>query len=444
MFSAVAIRLLGPAMAYKAYRAYWLGTLASVAGFQMLTFSQYVIIHRLTHDPKYLAWVALASAVPAIVLNIYGGVLADKLERRRLIAVTQIINGFLILILTILTFAEIVQPIHVIMLAFLSGAVNAFDQPARQALFPSLINPKVMMNAVALNSAIWTGIRIIAPAFAGFIIALAGEGVSFLLSALGFFTMAVVVLTLHVPVVDNSLPGRPTGGWGSSRSRGGPLEGLKFIAANNAFVFLIGMSFFNSFFGMAYIPMMPVFAEEILKVGVEGQGILMGLGGVGALAMTMTLGRMGNIKQRGFLIIIGAFMFGLLLATFSISAQFVGNYYLAMVLMFIMGMSSSVYMISIMSSLQLMVPDDMRGRVMGFYSMTYSIMPLGGLYAAAAAGLFGGGSKGVPPAVALGGLFVALFAIGPALLNRNVRNVGILVQDFQSDDSSKTVSSASD
>ncbi len=444
MFSAVAIRLLGPAMAYKAYRAYWLGTLASVAGFQMLTFSQYVIIHRLTHDPKYLAWVALASAVPAIVLNIYGGVLADKLERRRLIAITQIVNGSLILILTILTFAEIVRPIHVIMLAFLSGAVNAFDQPARQALFPSLINPKVMMNAVALNSAIWTSIRIIAPAFAGFIIALAGEGVSFLLSALGFFTMAVVVLTLHVPVVDNSSPGRSVGAWGSSRRRRGPLEGLKFIAAKNVFVFLIGMSFFNSLFGMAYIPMMTVFAEEILKVGVEGQGVLMGLGGVGALTMTMTLGRMGNIKQRGLLIIIGALMFGLLLATFSISAQLVGNYYLAMVLMFIMGMSSSVYMISIMSSLQLMVPNDMRGRIMGFYSMTYSIMPLGGLYAAAAAGLFGGGSEGVPPAVALGGLFVALFAIGPALLNSNVRNVGILAQDFQPNNSSKAVSSASD
>ena len=444
MFSAVAIRLLGPAMAYKAYRSYWLGTLASVAGFQMLTFSQYVIIHRLTHDPKYLAWVALASAVPAIVLNIYGGVLADKLERRRLIAITQIINGSLILILTILTFAEIVRPIHVIVLAFLSGAVNAFDQPARQALFPSLINPKVMMNAVALNSAIWTGIRIVAPAFAGFIIALAGEGISFLLSALGFFTMAEVVLTLPVPTGNNSSSRRSGGAWERSRRQGGPLEGLKFIAANNIFVFLIGMSFFNSFFGMAYIPMMPVFAEEILKVGVEGQGVLMGLGGVGALIMTMTLGRIGNIKQRGLLIIIGALMFGLLLATFSISAQLVGNYYLAMVLMFIMGMSSSVYMISIMSSLQLMVPNDMRGRIMGFYSMTYSIMPLGGLYAAAAAGLFGGGSEGVPSAVALGGLFVALFAIGPALLNSNVRNVGILAQDFQPNNSSKAVSSASD
>ena len=443
MFSAVAIRLLGPAMAYKAYRLYWLGSLASVAGFQMLTFSQYVIIHRLTHDPKYLAWVALASAVPAIVLNIYGGVLADKLERRRLIAITQIINGSLILILTILTFAEIVRPIHVIVLAFFSGAVNAFDQPARQALFPSLINPKVMMNAVALNSAIWTGIRIVAPAFAGCIIALAGEGISFLLSALGFFTMAAVVLTLHVPTGNNFSSGQ-SGGQGRSRRQSGPLEGLKFIAVNNIFIFLIGMSFFNSFFGMAYIPMMPVFAEEILKVGVEGQGVLMGLGGVGALAMTMTLGRVGNIKQRGLLIIIGALMFGFLLATFSITAQLVGNYYLAMVLMFVMGMSSSVYMISIMSSLQLMVPDDMRGRIMGFYSMTYSIMPLGGLYAAGAAGLFGGGSEGIPSAVALGGLFVALFAIGPALLNSNVRNVGILIQDFRSDNSSEAVSSASD
>ena len=431
MFSAIMVRALGSAMAYPAYRAYWFGTLASVSGFQMLNFSQFWIIHRLTHDPIYLGYVGLASAIPSIVLNIFGGVLADRLERRRLIAITQTVNGLLIIVLTLLTFTGIVQPIHVIILAFLAGAVNAFDQPARQALYPALIDHKVMMNAVALNSAIWTGTRIVAPAFAGLIISFAGEGVSFLLSSLGFFAMAVIVMSIEIPAVHT-----PTGSSDESRKQsgshgGGLLEGVKFIAGNNIFLFLISMTFFNSFFGMSYIPMMPVFAVEILKVGADGQGVLMGLGGVGALGMTIVLGRIGNFRQRGWLIIVGSLLFGLFLAAFAYTAQLLGNYILAMSLMFLMGASSSIYMISIMSSLQLMVPDNMRGRVMGFYGMTWSIMPLGGIFAGGLASLFANGSDGVPIAVALGGLLVALFAIGPALLNGNVRSVGVIIEKYQ-------------
>ena len=199
MLSAIMVRALGPAMAYPAYRAYWFCTLASVSGFQMLNFSQFWIIHRLTHDPMFLGYVGLASAIPSIVLNIFGGVLADRLERRRLIAITQTVNGLIIIVLTLLTFTGIVQPFHVIVLAFLAGAVNAFDQPARQALYPALIEYKVMMNAVALNPAIWTGTRIVAPAFAGLIITLAGEGTSFLLSSLGFFAMAIIVMSIDIP-----------------------------------------------------------------------------------------------------------------------------------------------------------------------------------------------------------------------------------------------------
>ena len=432
MLSAMMVRALGPAMAYPAYRAYWFGTLASVSGFQMLNFSQFWIIHRLTHDPMFLGYVGLASAIPSIVLNIFGGVLADRLERRRLIAITQTVNGLLIIVLTLLTFTGIVQPFHVIVLAFLAGAVNAFDQPARQALYPALIEHKVMMNAVALNSAIWTGTRIVAPAFAGLIITLAGEGTSFLLSSLGFFAMAVIVMSIDIP---SKVP-TSTGSSDESRRQsdshgGGLLEGVKFIAGNNIFLFLISMTFFNSFFGMSYIPMMPVFAVEILKVGADGQGVLMGLGGVGALGMTIVLGRIGNFKQRGWLIIVGSLLFGLFLAAFAYTAQILGNYILAMSLMFLMGASSSIYMISIMSSLQLMVPDNMRGRVMGFYGMTWSIMPLGGIFAGGLASLLGNGSDGVPVAVALGGLAVALFAIGPALLNGNVRSVGVIIEKYQ-------------
>ena len=184
------------------------------------------------------------------------------------------------------------------------------------------------------------------------------------------------------------------------------------------------MTFFNSFFGMAYITMMPAFAVDILKVGARGQGLLMTVGGVGALGVTMLLSSAGNFHRKGLLIIGGGVAFGLSIVAFALTSRFVGSYPLALALMFVMGTSSSTYMISIMSSLQLLVPDRMRGRVMGFYGMTWSIMPLGGMQAGAVATFVG-----VPVAIAIGGALVAAFSLGPALINRQLRNLGsILMQ----------------
>jgi MFS family permease len=186
------------------------------------------------------------------------------------------------------------------------------------------------------------------------------------------------------------------------------------------------MTFFNSFFGMAYISMMPVFAVDILKVGADGQGVLMSVGGVGALTVTIYLGARGSSQHRGLLIIGGAVLFGLAVAAFALTSRYVSSYSLAMALIVVMGMSSSVYMISIMSSLQLLVPNNMRGRVMGFYGMTWSIMPLGGFLAAGA-----GSAIGLPFAIAAGGLLVSGFALGPALLNRKIRTIGALLAEAE-------------
>ena len=425
MISIISQKLLGPAMAYPAYRAYWLGTLASVIGFQMLNFSQFWIMRELTESPLYLGYVGLANAVPAIVLNIFGGVLADKLDRKKLISITQTVNGALILILSGLTFAGVIQAWHVIALAFLAGAINAFDQPARQALYPSLIDRAVMMNAVALNSAIWTGTRIIAPAIAGIIIYLTNTGTSFLISALGFFTMAAIVLSLSIPKDQSDISQSP--------KKNDLFEGIRFIWKNNIFLILICITFFNSFFGMSYIPMMPVFGVDILEVDADKLGILMGLSGVGALMATMIIGRTGNFKQKGLLIIVGSLLFGISITVFAFTSMQYGNYYVALALLFIVGASSSTYMISIMSSLQMLVPNHMRGRVMGFYGITWSIMYLGGMYVGSLARYIEEDGNGVPIAVAIGGFFVAIFAIGPFFMNRNVRNLGTILQRHQTE-----------
>ena len=407
-----------PALKYPQYRSYWFGTLASVCGFQMLMFAQGWLTYELTGSPLYLGYVAVASAVPSIALNLFGGVFADRLDKRKLIFYTQILTATLIFTLAFLTLFEVVRVWHIIALAFAAGAVNAFDQPARQALYPHLIDRRVIMSAVALNSAVWQGTRIVAPMIAGIIIGLIGTATAIFVAGAGFVIMAIVILTLRIPRMDI----------GSTGSAFGALwEGLRFISGSSIFSFLIAMTFFNSFFGMAYITMMPAFAVDVLKVGADGQGLLMTVGGVGALGVTLLLSSSANFQRKGLLIIGGGLAFGISIIAFALTSRFVGSLPLAMVLMFIMGTSSSTYMISIMSSLQLLVPDRMRGRVMGFYGMTWSIMPLGGMQAGAIAAFVG-----VPVAIAIGGGLVAAFALGPALINRQVRNIGsILMQSEQ-------------
>jgi MFS family permease len=414
----VLVSLLPPALQYRAYRAYWLGMLSSVTGYQMFRVGQLWLIYQITESPLFLGYVGVANALPGMFFNLFGGVFADKLDKRRLIMSTQATTGSLIFILATLTALEMVEAWHILAVAFLAGAVEAFDTPARQAIYPHLIDRKVMTSAVAMNSVIWQGTRIIAPAIAGFIIDLKGTPVTFYASGVGFMIMATVMLFLRVPPIPRGSKGNPAQDM---------LEGLRFIKRNSIFSFLISMTFFNSFFGMAYIMLMPVFAVDILDVGARGQGLMLGIGGLGALLTTFYFGSRPNVPYKGFLIIGGAVMFGLLVASFALTSQFIGpltsrftgSFVLLMGILFVMGISQSTYMISIQSSLQMMVPDAMRGRVMGFYGMTWSIMPLGGMQASALANFIGASF-----AIVVGGLAVSGFALGPGLINPKVRNLG--------------------
>ena len=386
--------------------------LVSVSGFQMFRAAQAWFVYELTGSPLFLGYAAAASAAPGIVFNLFGGVFADKLDKRLLVMATQAANAGLILLLGIMTLLDVVEVWHVLVIVFLSGSVEAFDTPARQAIYPHLIDRRAMMSAVALNSSVWSGNRIVAPAIAGFIIALTNMETSFFVAAFCFAVMAVVMVFLKVPAI-------PQGG------RGNPIqdmfEGLSFIGRNSIFSFLIGMTFFNSFFGMAYVFLMPMFAQDSLGLGAGEYGTLLSAGGVGSLLVTLWLGSRRDTRYKGPLIIGGAALFGISLIVFGITSRYIGSFELALVILFLMGAVTSTYMISIQSSLQMMVPDRMRGRVMGFYGMTWSIMPLGGLQAGALANI---AFVGAPFAVVIGGLAVAAFAIGPALLNGKVRNLG--------------------
>ena len=401
-----------PAFRYPAFRAYWSGLLCAVTGFQMFRVAQSWLVYELTGSPLYLGYALAANAVPGIFFNLVGGVFADRMNKRLLVLCTQGVTGVLIFVMAIMTLLGTIEVWHVLVLAFLVGAVEAFDNPARQAFFPHLIDRSVMTSAVALNSSIWQGTRITAPAIAGFLIDLVNTGTALLVSSLGLFVMAVVMLFLRVPPIPQGAPANPARAmW----------EGMTFIGKNGIFAFLIGMTFFNSFFGMSYVLLMPVFAVDVLEVGARGQGFLLGAGGVGSLATTIWLGARGGFQHRGLAIVGGAIVFGLGVVVFGITSHFLGWYALALALMVAVGISNSIYMISIQSSLQMLVPDNVRGRVMGFYSMTWSIMPLGGLQAGALASV---SWIGAPFAVAIGGGAVALFALATGAFNGRIRELG--------------------
>lgn len=348
--------------------------------------------------------------MPPIILNLIGGVVADRFDRRRLIIATQSITAGLMVLLATLTASGVVAVWHVLAIAAVTGAVNAFNTPARMALFPHLIERPALMSAVALNSSIWQGTRIVAPAIAGVLVAVFDTATAFYVAAAGNLIMAVVVVFLPAPAAQ---------GPRSANAMQDLTEGVRFIARNSVFSFLIGMTFFNSFFGMAYVMLMPVFAVDVFGVGAGGQGLMMSVGGAGSLLVTLYLGTRKSVRGKGLILIGGAVMSGLTLAAFGLTADVVGSYSLAVALLFFVGAFTSTYMISIMSSLQMLVPDRMRGRVMGFYGMTWNIMPLGGMQAGALAGYVG-----APIAVMIGGLVVTAFAAGPALLNRQVRSLG--------------------
>jgi MFS family permease len=400
---------LPPALKYPAFVNFWLGMFGAVGGFQVLWFSQLWLMHELTGSPLYLGYVGLANAIPAIALNLVGGVVADTVKKKRLIVVTQTLSSALVFLLGILTVSGIVEVWHVMVIAVLAGAVNAFNQPARQALYPQLVDRTALMSAVALNSSVWQGTRIIAPAIAGGLIALFGTASAFFFAGAGMFSFAIVVYRLRFSEVERKTTNNPMGDL---------LEGLKFIRDNSIFSFLMGMAFFNSFFGMAYITQMPVFARDILNIGAEGQGFLMSISGVASLLVTVWLGTARNVQHKSLLLLGGGTMTGLSVAGFALTSQYIGSYLLAGIFMFLIGIFTSMYMISIMNSLQMMVPNHMRGRVMGFFGMTWNIMPLGGLYAGAFAELVG-----TPSAIAIGGMLVTLFAIGSALMNKRVRSL---------------------
>ncbi len=393
------------------YRRYWLGSLASIGATQLLVLGMGWLVFELSGSTLKLGLLGAAGAIPQILVTLFGGVLADRLDKRKVLMVTSLVISALLLILAVLDFTGVVKVWHVIVIAALIGLTSGFDWPARQALFPSLIDRKHMMSAVVLNSVLWQGTRMIVPAIGGIVIAVSSTAVVFMAAAIGFFTMFLVMASLDV--VHRVTP------------RGNSLhqfvEGLRFIGSSKLFAILIPLTWIVTFFGVSYIQLMPAFAE-ILGVGERGFGFLISASGVGSVTGTILIVLVQNTCRLGWLILGGSLCSTLALFSFSFVtgyAETIQNAYtIAICFVFLMSMFNSMYLISSMTVLQLRVPDALRGRVMGIHGITFSLIPLGALFGGSVASAF------TPPiAVAVGASIVMLAVLSVATTQSEIRNL---------------------
>ena len=408
-----------PALRYPAYRWFWIGTLASVGSSQMRMFAIAWYIYYLTEDTLYLAYAGLAGAVPTILLTVVGGVIADKMDRRLLLGIANAFNTSMTILLATLIATDVIEPWHILAYAFIEGFAWAVHGPAHEALYPALVDSSALNSAVALDAATWNATSIISPFLAGFIIAHVGMAACFYITAGGFFVMVIVVFMLpHIK--------QPKTEGGVRATLDAIMAGLRFIKGRSIFVFLTGLSFSFTYFVMSWTFLMPVFSKDILEIGADGQGNLLMLMGIGALLASIRMSTLEHIQQRGFLVICAGAMTGLLIAAFALTSEFVGSYFLAMGIAFFIGIFETAFINTCISSVQILVPDEFRGRVMAFYTMTWSFISLGGAQHALVAKIIG-----APTALAIGGFIFTAIALGPALLSRQVRNLGTLVNQAQ-------------
>ena len=372
------------------------------------------LVFKLSGSALMLGYLGAATAIPAIVLSLFGGALADQLNKKTVLMVTSLAVTLLLLTLAIADAAHLATAWLVIMIAALVSIVSGLDWPTRQSIFPMLIEREDMMSAVALNSIIWQGCRMMMPALGGILIAYTGTWFIFFLCAAGFFTMFLVISSLNIQTTTSS--GVPA--FASTMQK--VAEGLSFILTNKTFLLLISLSYGGMFFVSSYMQLMPAFSS-LLQAGETGYGYLISITGVGSVLGTIIVGSFQQSRRLGRIILASAFLSGSSVYLFTAATGYAlatgFAFPLAMAAGFTIAMFSSIFMITSMTVLQLQVPDKLRGRVMGLHGITYSLMPLGGLLAGFMSSLIS-----APAAIALNAtvylVIVAIISISQVQIRR--------------------------
>ncbi len=405
------------------YLWYWLGQVAFFAGLQMNIVARGWLVWIMTRSAFDIGIVSFAFGVPILLFSVFGGAIADRVRKRNLLIVTQAFNAIVTLVIAILIGTGRIEFWHLVIAAVLIGFSFVFNGPARQAIIPELVRSRELLNAIALNSTGMNLTRVVAPAIAGALLVFIGiAGVYYIVVAC-YVAAAAALFMISVPKGGEEGVGVPlwAGASDQSRSRGlaraiwaDLVEGLSYIRHSPLILSLLAMAFIPLAFGLPYMNLLPVFADEVLHVGKVGFGMLIAMTGAGALVASLVIASLGDFRRKGMLLLILALGFGITLVVFGISHSFA----LSMAILVAVGAGGAGYMTINNTLIQSNVPVRMMGRVMSIYMVTFALMPMGTLPIGALAEVIG-----VSYAVAAGGILIVLFTLAVVILRPSLRKL---------------------
>ena len=354
------------ALQSREYRLFFFGQMISLSGTWMQSVAQGWLVYSLTKSPFYLGLVAAFGSLPILLFSLFGGILADRIRKRNLLLLTQSLSIIPALSLGILTDMNLIKVWHVALFATFLGTVNAFDIPARQAFIIELVGEKSLMNAIALNSTVFHGARLIGPVIAGMAIAYLGLPACFYLNALSF---TAIIFALSKMRVKKSNRKEKTMGILRDLS-----EGIKFITSKPDIYRIILLIAVFSIIGLPCFTLLPIFAVEVLRAGPQGFGFLVGATGGGAFLAGLFLAYKGDVENKFRLMSLSGLCFSIFLLVFSVSS----SVYLSIVALLFIGWSTVSFFATANSFVQLSVSDNLRGRVISVYAFVFlGFAPIG-------------------------------------------------------------------
>ena len=376
------------------YSLWFRGQLVSVVGTWMQITAQGFLVYQLTHSTAYLGYVGFANGLPSMLLMLFGGVIADRVARRRLLIITQSSMMLLAFVLATLSFLQIVQPWHIVLLALGLGIANAFDAPAAQAFVTEIVDRKDLTNAIALNSTLFNLATVIGPTIAGLTYAAFGAAWCFTLNGFSFIAVITALFRMRLP---KRVPVPRT-----SSAIAQLKEGIRYTIANPLLRGLIAIPAVAALFGTAYSTLLPAWAVTILGGDATTNGLLQSARGAGSLLGALMIASMGHLLRRGRWLTIGTIVYPIVLLLFAAAHTLP----LSLIVLIGVGWGGMIVFNLANTLVQSHVPNELRGRVMSIYSLTFfGGMPLSALWAGALANWIG-----APMAITVGAAVLLAFA----------------------------------
>jgi MFS family permease len=392
----ISLRKTFSALKHRNFRLFFSGQLISFTGSWMTTTAQGWLVYQLTGSKALLGIVAAAASAPMLFFATWGGWMADRYPKRSVVLVTQTCWMILSLAMAALVWTNVVQPWHIIALAVLGGVTMAFDMPARQSFVIEMTSREDLMNAISLNSSAFNCARIIGPSIAGFLMAHVGIAMCFFIDGISFIAVIAGLLLMRLPKRETTIVS-------GSGPLGQALEGFRYVWTHRRVLTILSLFTVVGIFGWSYSVLLPAFAHDVLHLGANGYGLLMAGSGVGALAAALTVASVGHMLPTRVMALGGVWIFSLTLVLFAFNK----NLYLGVLLLAFVGFGVVLYFSTSNTVLQSIVPDEMRGRVMGIWTLIFGgMIPLGSLEAGLLADFIG-----TPATMAIGALICALAAL---------------------------------